>query len=39
VKGVIVDLVHVIYKPEKCNPETLMKTIRKHNFTAKIVKK
>ena len=39
VKEEIVDLVHVLYKRETCNPETLMKTIRQQGFPVKIRRK
>ena len=39
VKGVIVDLVHVIYKPGKCTPQRLLESIRMQGFGAKIVEK
>ena len=33
------DLVHVLYKRDKCNPEILMQTIRKQDFPVKIGRK
>ena len=39
IKGVTVDLVSVLYKPNKCTPETLLETILKQGFPAEIRRK
>ena len=33
------DLVHVLYERDKCNPETLMATVRKQGFPVKVGRK
>lgn len=33
------DLVHVLYKRDKCNPDLLMKSIREQGFPVKIGRK
>jgi len=38
IDGKIVDLVYVLYKPDRITPEKMLETIRQQGFTGKIVK-